>query len=124
MPLTYRIEPGQGIVTITGDYADAGEWRMLLDAVSRDPNYRRGSSFIRDLRESIHPVSAATVVAIVGVVREFWGVLGVHRAAIVTRQRIDTPAVVAHALADDERIPLRTFTSYDDAITWVQEGRP
>jgi len=30
MPLTYRIDAVQRIVTITGDYAEPAEWRELL----------------------------------------------------------------------------------------------
>jgi hypothetical protein len=122
MPLTYRIDPAQGIVTITGDYEEAGGWRVLLEAVSRDPAYARGFSFIRDLRASAHPVDAQAVMGIIAVVREFWGALGARRAAIVTKAGMDDPAVIAHALADDEQIPLRAFTSYEDALEWVREG--
>ncbi len=122
MSLAYRIDPAQRVVTITGDYADAAGWRVLLHAVAQDPNYRRGFNFIRDLRDSEHPVSAATVVGIIAVVREFWNALGATRAAIVTRPGIDYPAVIAEALADDEHIALRAFTSYDDAVSWLRDG--
>jgi hypothetical protein len=122
MALAYQIDPAQRIVTITGDYAEAGGWRVLLSSIAADPDYRPGSSFIRDLRASAHPVSAEAVIGIIAVVREFWGALGAHRAAIVTRPGIDDPAVVAHALADHEQIPLRAFTSYDDAVAWLREG--
>jgi hypothetical protein len=122
MSLAYRIDPAQRVVTITGDYADAAGWRVLLNAVAQDPNYRRGFNFIRDLRDSEHPVSAATVVGIIAVVREFWNALGATRAAIVTRPGIDYPAVIAEALADDEHIALRAFTSYDDAVSWLRDG--
>jgi hypothetical protein len=124
MPLTYRLDPLRAIVTITGDYAEASEWQELLAAVARDPGYRRGFSFLRDLRASAHPVSAQTVVGIIAVVKQFWSVLGAHRAAIVTRPGLDVPAVIAEALAGGENIPLRAFTSYDDAVTWLQEDRP
>ena len=122
MTLAYRVDPAHSIVTITGDYADAGDWRALLTAVAHDPDFRPGFSFIRDLRESVHPVSPETVVGILAVVREFWAELGVRRAAIVTRPGIDGPAVVAEALAEDGHIPLRAFTSYDDAVDWLQEA--
>jgi hypothetical protein len=121
MPLAYAIDRGESTVTITGDYAEPDEWRVLLTAVSRDPHYTRGFSFIRDLRTSEHPVSAQTVVGIIGVVREFWEQLGVHRAAILTRPGIDFPAVIAQALADDQEMPLRVFTAIDDAKRWVRE---
>jgi hypothetical protein len=121
MPLTYRIDPAQRIVIITGDYAEPAEWRTLLGALATDPGYRHGFSFIRDLRSSEHPVSAEAVVGIIAVVRAYWPKLGAHRAAIVTRPGVDMPAVMAEALADDEDIPLRAFTSYADALDWVRE---
>jgi len=120
MALRYRIDAAAGVVTITGDYAEAGEWRRLLTMVMHDPEYQRGFSFIRDLRSSEHPVSAETVIAIIGVVRDFWGKLGAHRAAIVTRPGIDNPAMVAHALADHQHIPLRAFSAIEGAVAWVR----
>ena len=123
MPLEYRIDSGERIVTITGDYAEPAEWRRLLTDVMGDERFGSGFSFIRDLRASQHPVGPETVVGIIAVVREFWGRLGAHRAAIVTRPGIDNPAMVAHALADHEHLPLRAFTSYDDALAWLRGGR-
>ena len=124
MPLTYQIDPGRGIVIITGDYAEASEWQVMLAAIARDPAYRRGLGFLRDLRASEHPVSAETVVGIIAVVRKFWPQLGVSRAAMLTRPGIDVPAMMAAALADDEQIALRAFTSYDDAMAWLRGGTP
>jgi hypothetical protein len=123
MPLAYRIDPDQRLVIITGDYAEPGEWRQLLTAVVEDPEYRRGSSFVRDLRHSANPVDAAAVMGIIAVVREFWPQLGTYRAVMVTRHGVDVPAVMAEALALDERMPLRAFTSYQEAIQWATEGR-
>ena len=121
MPLSYTIDSHDAIVTITGDYAEPEEWRVLLSALTRDAAYQRGSSFIRDLRLSEHPVTAQAVVGIIDVVRRFWNHLGVHRAAIVTRPGIDFPAVIAQALAEDHEMPLRVFTAMDDAKRWVRE---
>ena len=118
--LSYAIDTDARLVTITGDYTNAAGWRALLSAVAADPRYRRGSGFIRDLRAAEHPVDAKTVIGIIAVVREFWDVLGVSRAAMVTRLAIDTPATVAEALAQDQRVALRAFTSYEDALTWVR----
>jgi hypothetical protein len=123
MALAYRIDPARQLVIITGDYAEPDEWRILLTNIVEDPAYRPGSSFIRDLRTSEHPVGAQAVMGIIAVVREFWPRLGTHRAAMVTRNVIDVPAVIAEALASDERMPLRAFTSYDEALAWVSEGR-
>ena len=117
--LSYAIDADGQLVTITGNYTDAAGWRTLLTAIAADPRYRRGSGFIRDLRAAEHPVDATTVIGIVTVVREFWDVLGVRRAAMVTRLAIDIPAIVAEALAQDQRVALRSFTSYDEAVAWV-----
>lgn len=121
--LSYDIQAARQLVVISGDYAEPDEWRVVLTRIADDPAYRAGSSFIRDLRHAEHPVSAQVVMGIIAVVREFWPRLGTHRAAMVTRHRIDVPAVVAEALASDEQMPLRAFTSYEDAIRWVSEGR-
>jgi hypothetical protein len=121
MPLRYDIDSGSRIVTIKGDYAEPSEWSTLLGAVGDDPRFTHGYAFLRDLRGSNNPVSAETVIGIIAVVRQYWNVLGVRRAAIVTRAGIDIPATIAHALAEDERIPLRAFNSYEDAIEWLGE---
>jgi hypothetical protein len=123
MPLAYSIDPDRPLVTITGDYGDAAAWNDLLQAIGADPSYRRGSDFIRDLRGSEHPVTPETVRDIIAVVRLFWRRLGARRAAIVTRPMVDAPAVVAHALAQDQDMPLRAFSAYDDALAWLGEGR-
>lgn len=122
MPLGYDIDAADRIVTITGDYAQPSEWRALLMAVAEDPQYRPGYGFLRDLRHSVHPVSADVVMGIIAVVQEFWGRLGAKRAAILTRPGIDIPATVAHALAEDERLPLRAFNSHEDAVRWLIHG--
>ncbi len=122
MPLSYSIDRQRRIVTIRGDYAEPDEWRRLLADIAEDPHYVRGCGFLRDLRGSAHPVSVGSVIGIVAVVREFWSLLGVTRAAILTGGRIDALANVAHALAEDERLPVQAFSSADEAITWLQEG--
>lgn len=120
MPLTYEIDHEQQIVTIRGDYATPDEWRALLAGVAQDPGYPGGYGFLRDLRTAAHPVTAESVMGIVAVVREFWSILRARRAAVLTRPAIDAPALMAHALAEDEQIPLRTFNSYEDAMAWLK----
>lgn len=121
MALTYRIDPVRRIVTILGDYADAAGWRAVLGAIAADPEYQRGSSFLRDQRGGEHPVSPETVVEILAVIREFWERLGVHRAAVLTgRGSDDGPAMVAEALATSDEMPIRAFTDYEEALRWIQ----
>jgi hypothetical protein len=122
MPLHYTIDPARRLVTITGEYSQPEEWRDLLRRVLSDPRRQPGFAFLRDLRGATTPVDAATVVGIIAVVRRYWPQLRPSRAAIVTPLEIDPAALVAHALADAQHIPLRTFTSYEDAMEWLGGG--
>jgi hypothetical protein len=122
MPLHYTIDPARRLVTITGEYSQPDEWRELLLRVLNDPLREPGFAFLRDLRQATTPVDAATVVGIIAVVRRYWPQLRPSRAAIVTPRGIDSAALVAHALADAQHIPLRAFTSYDDAMEWLGGG--
>lgn len=120
MPLHYTIDTARRLVTITGEYSQPEEWRDLLRRVLSDPRREPGFAFLRDLRGATKPVDAATVVGIIAVVRRYWPQLRPSRAAIITPLGIDPAALVAHALADAQHMPLRAFTSYDDAMEWLR----
>jgi hypothetical protein len=120
-PLSYSIDPDNEFVTIVGDFSNAEGWQSMLNAIASDPLYKRGFSFIRDLRDSAYPVDVATVSRIIAVVDQFWSVLGAHRAAIVMGPTHQDPALVAHALAEYHHLPIRAFTSFDDAVAWVRQ---
>jgi hypothetical protein len=122
MPLTYAIDTELGLVTISGEYAAADEWHSLLARILADPRRKAGMGFLRDLRRATKPVDAETVVGIIRVITRFWPELRPSRAAVLTPLAIDPAALVAHALADAEHIPLRTFTSYDEALAWLRDG--
>ena len=120
MPLSYSIDEAEQLVTITGEYSAAQEWHDLLSRILADPRRRPGFAFLRDLRGATHPVDAATVVGIISVVRQFWPHLRPARAAILTRNDIDPAAMVAHALADADNMPLQAFNSHDAAMAWLR----
>jgi hypothetical protein len=119
VPLSYVVDAEQRLVVITGEYADATEWRELLARVFNDPARQPGFAFLRDLREATRPVDAATVVGIIDVVRGFWPLLQPTRAAILTLRPLDDAAMVAQALADAQHLPLQVFNSYDQALDWL-----
>ena len=121
MPLAYEIDGKNRVVIIKGEYARADAWRTLLGEVLVNPEYRPGMSFLRDLRGSAQPVDAQTVMAIIEVVKEHWEALGAHRAAILMSSNHDAPALIAHALADIQHLPLRAFNNYDEALAWLKE---
>ena len=123
MPLSYTIDPTQRLITITGEYADAEEWKVLLARVLNDPLRKPGFAFLRDLRGATTPVNASTVVALMDVVRRFWPLLQPTRAAVLTPREFDSAAMAAHAIADAEGLPLKVFSSYEDAVTWLAESR-
>ena len=123
MPLAYDIDEDERLIAITGEYSDAAEWRSLLARVLADPRRQPGFAFLRDLRSATRPVNADTVVQIMDVVRRFWPQLQPSRAAIVTTQNEDPAALVAHALADAQQLPMRGFNSYEEARAWLK-GEP
>ncbi|HEY3159131.1 MAG TPA: hypothetical protein VGJ78_09260 [Vicinamibacterales bacterium] len=122
MPLAYTIDADERLIVITGDYADAGEWRTLLARVMNDERRAPGFAFLRDLREASRPVDAETVVQVMEVVRRFWPYVQPSRAAILTRHDENPAALVAHALADAQQLPVRAFNSHDEAMAWLREG--
>jgi hypothetical protein len=124
MPLHYTVDAARRLVTITGEYSQPEEWRELLGRISSDPRRRPGFAFLRDLRGATTPVDVQTVVGIIDVVRRYWPHLQPSRAAILTPHEIDRAALVAHALADAQHLPLQTFTSHDDAMEWLRAGMP
>jgi hypothetical protein len=123
MSLAYEIDEDERLIAITGEYSDAAEWQSLLARVLADSRRRPGFAFLRDLRAATKPVDADTVVQIMDVVRRFWPQLQPSRAAIVTRQSEDPAALVAHALADTQQLPVRAFNSYDEARAWLKAER-
>ena len=122
MPLDYTIDPAARLIVITGEYSDASEWRSLFARLLTDERRASGFAFLRDLRAATKPVDADTVVQIMEVVRRFWPQLQPSRAAILTRHDEDPAALVAHALADAEHLPVRAFNSHDEAMAWLREG--
>lgn len=119
MGLSYSIEEALNLIVITGEYADAPEWERLMVRVVADPRRRPGCIVLRDQRGGTRPVDAATVIAIMAVVRRYWEKLDMRRAAILMQPDRDSPALVAHAVADAENLPIRAFTSYDVALEWL-----
>ena len=122
MPLAYTIDPTLRIITITGEYAGADEWRALLVRVLNDPQRKPGFAFLRDLRSATTPVTAATVVGVMDVIRQLWPQLQPAGIAVLTNLEVDPAALTAHAIADAEDIPLKVFRSYDDAVEWLRRG--
>ena len=121
MPLAYLVDPDQRLIVISGEYSDAEEWADLLARVLADPRRQPGFAFLRDLRGAITPVDTATVIQIMAVVKKFWPFLQPSCAAILTAHDVDAAALVAVAVADEERLPFRVFTSYDEAVGWLKD---
>jgi hypothetical protein len=122
MGLDYAIDAARGVVTITGDCAGATEWDVLLARAIADPGWRPGLVALLDQRHGRQSLDVAAVVETMAVVFRMWPLLGLRRAAIVARSDVLAPALVAHALADAEHIPIHTFTSSDVALEWLAAG--
>ena len=119
MALAFTIDPDERLITITGEYAEAAEWQRFLQQMLDDPRRQPGFAILRDLTGATTPVSAASVVALMDVVRRFWPLLQPSRAAVLTPREFDPAAMVAHALADTHQLPLRVFNSLDAAREWL-----
>ena len=124
MPLSYSVDPTAGIVTISGDYAGVEEWMRLLTTIAVDPHCPRGCAYLRDLRDGTVPTDAATVASVMESIGKAWQAVKPRRAAILTREEDRITAQVTGALADAQKLPIRAFTSYEDAMTWLREAPP
>ena len=122
MSLSYSVDSTARIVTISGDYAGVEDWMRLLTTIAVDPNCPRGCAYLRDLREGTVPTDADTLVAVMDSIGKAWQAVKPRRAAILTREGDDITAQVADALAGARKLPVRAFTSYDEAIRWLREG--
>lgn len=122
MPLTYTIDRTQRLITIAGEYADGGEWTALLARILNDPQREPGFAILRDLRGASTPVSAAAVVGVMDVIKRFWPLLQPTRIAVLTPLEFDPAALTAHAIADEKGIPLKVFSTYDEAVEWLHRG--
>lgn len=121
-PLSYQIDPAERIVTITGEYGTAEDWKALLTQILHDPLLQPGFAFLRDRRGVAADVEVATVVAVVDAIRRFWPHIRPSRAAILVSRGCDPRAIAACALADGHGLSIKAFTSYDDAVTWLRQG--
>ena len=122
MPLTYKIDPGRSLVTIAGPYATATEWLILLGLVRRDPALPSPSNFLRDLRGADRPPNQAMASATFNVVQRFWSELGVRKWAVLTDAADDAVPLMMQTLGEQNDLAIRVFTSYIDAVTWLQES--
>ena len=121
-PLAYHIDPAERLVTITGEYGTAADWKTLLTDILHNPSLQPGFAFLRDRRGASAGVEIATVVAVVDAIRRFWPHIRPSRAAILVSRGCDPRAIAASALADDHGLSIRAFTSYQDAVTWLGQG--
>ena len=120
MTLGYVIDTDRRLVVISGGYADPAAWISLATRLLHDPRLQPGFTFLRDLRGAASPPEPALVVAMFDVVRRFWPTISPGKAAIVT----DTDAsavMVAQALADIHGLPIAVFTSFDQALEWLEK---
>jgi hypothetical protein len=119
-PLDYVIDPEQRLVTINGGYADSEEWTVLLSRVLHDPRHETGFAFLRDLRRAAAPGDPQHVFGVVDAIRRFWPYLEPRRGAVLISGGSETAALAIDALANTHRLPVRMFSSFQAAVTWLQ----
>lgn len=117
--LAYTVDPAHRLVTITGEYANAADWLKLAGKVLRDKRVKAGFAFLRDLRGAKKVPDASVVVAAFQVVQRFWPSVTPLKAAILTDSDDNSAVLVAQALADSHNLPIRVFTTYEEAVEWL-----
>ena len=122
MALDYKIDPHRQVVTITGEYASATEWLLLVGRLRRDPVFKPRSRFLRDLRGATHPPNNAMASAIFNVIQRFWPELQVARWAVLTDHANDVVPTTMQALGERSGLAIRVFTDPVDAFEWLEEG--
>jgi CheY-like chemotaxis protein len=122
VPLAYHIDPADRLVTITGEFGTADDWKTLLTRILHDPLLHPGFKFLRDRRGAAADVDVDTVVAVVDAIRRFWPHIQPSRAAILISRDCDPRAIAASELADGHGLSIKAFTSYAAAVTWLDEG--
>jgi hypothetical protein len=121
MSLEYRVDAERRLVVISGEFGAPREWLTLVGRLLKDRRVNAGHAFLRDLRGVNQTHSASTVLAVFYVVQRFWPNFKPSRGAIVTDERNHYAGQVAQALADTNQLPIRLFTSYDDAVRWLTD---
>jgi CheY-like chemotaxis protein len=122
VPLAYHVDPTERLVTITGEYGTADDWKRLLSHILHDPLLQPGFKFLRDRRGAAADVDVDTVVAVVDAIRRFWPHIQPSRAAVLISRECDPRAVAASELADGHGLSIKAFTSYASAVKWLDEG--
>ena len=123
MALHYTIDETQRLVTVVGQHGNEEDWKALLSRVFHDPRYRSGFAFLRDLRAETTVLDAASARRMMLAVSGFWTYLQPSRAAIVTSAEVPLD-MAAHIFADRDALPVRVFTSYEQAREWLRHGMP
>jgi hypothetical protein len=119
MALDYTVYPDQRLVVISGEFTSPSEWMVLAGRLLGDTRVNAGFAFLRDLRGIHHTHSATTVLSVFRVVQRFWPNFNPFKGAIVTDDGNHHAAQVAQALADSSDLPIRVFTSYEEAVEWL-----
>lgn len=122
MALDYKIDSVRQVVTITGEYATATEWLLLVGRLRRDTRVKRNSKFLRDLRGAMRPPNNAMASAIFNVIQRFWPELQVSRWAVVTDHANDVVPTTMQALGEQSGLAIRVFTDADEALEWLDDG--
>jgi hypothetical protein len=116
--LEYTIDREQRLIAITGAYANATAWLLLMGQLRRDPQLIPHCGVLCDVRSASCPPTAATLRATFNVLGRFWPEIKPRKLAFVTDIGDPTPILVC-ALAVEHGLRLDVFTSLDAALEWL-----
>jgi hypothetical protein len=121
--LTFQIDPQLGLIVITRSHNPTfDEWRMFMEGLLADPQFRPGFAIIEDRRGDRAVPSRNEVEIGAAWIRANAPRLGQNRWAVV----LDPTALAAFGmvrvgefLTDRSGVSLRAFTSLDTAQAWA-----
>lgn len=123
MALTFEIDPQLGLVLITRSHNPTfEEWRIFMEGLLTDPQFRPGFAIVDDRREDRVVPSRTEVEIAAAWIRMNATRLGHTRWAVV----LDPTALasfgmvrVGEFLTDRSGVSLRAFTSIETARAWA-----
>lgn len=120
MPMRYRVDPNDSIVYVTNDGTSFDEWRIVMDRLLVDSEYRPGMDFVVDRRQA-PPPEMSYVQATAGYVTAHSDRFRDSRSAlVVTGSAAYGMGRVAEVLYESTPHALQVFTDYETAESWVR----
>lgn len=126
MPLSYRIDPDAGLLTIVGEgFITQSERIEAIRAWLRDPAFRPGLKTLCDFSEATSTPTMRELREIVALVDEHAAAIGKKKLAVVATKPVTFGvARQFQTLADFGPLDVEVFKDRGTALGWLHHGEP